>query len=177
MVCEIGLKVDCSAVAAGGFSTAADEEFGRAGVEEGSGEAGMPAPAHMVSLGRAGVVEFVAARRFDVVVKSQAGLTCVDFLILFAGFLAVVAMVLVGEDGRLGCGWLTSIPSSSGISPVCSKAGEHLMSCFLSMNVSIETFHLLLLEFWMLFAHSPIFLFRLLGSFNPIKASIVDSAV
>ena len=79
------MKVDCSAVAAGGFSTAADEEFGRAGVEEGSGEAGMPAPAHMVSLGRAGAVEFVAARRFDVVVKREAGLTCVDFLILFAG--------------------------------------------------------------------------------------------
>ena len=56
-------------------------------------------------------------------------MTCGAFLSRLAGRLTVVeAKVVVGEDGRMSCGWLTCIPSSSGISPVCSKAVVNTLS-------------------------------------------------
>ena len=117
------MKVVCSIVEAGWFSTVAVEEIWGGAVAPGALGAAMPAPSLSTVLGRTKAGELVAPTGAGGEVNREAGLTGGAFLIRLAGFWEVVEpKVVVGDNGRMGCGWLIWIPSSSGISLVWSKA-------------------------------------------------------
>ena len=124
------MKVVCSVVEAGCGSTVAEEEFGGGGAAECSWGAGIPATPSSPVSGGAGAGKSGVATGLAVVCNREAGLTGGALLSRLAGFWEVVgAKEVVGDDGLTFCGWLIWIPSSSGISPVCSKAEKRSVGC------------------------------------------------